>query len=129
MRLDTATVARIVATPYRAGGDQIGTGWDCWGCVAWGLQNLFGLDVRAWRKPDDTTATMALAAHHGAWREAEALAPGVVIAALRDGRVVHHVGLLLSATHVMHCSEIGTRIETIAALGPDAKFYEPRPCC
>lgn len=102
--------AEFVGVPYRARG-RTPDGWDCWGCVRYARQALFGLQSPCWGdtyslEQCSTLARMAETAEQlvraslERWRPVERR-PGAV-ALVEFFKRPAHVGLMLEGTEMLH---------------------------
>ena len=106
-----SAAAAYVGVPYRLHGRDL-EGWDCWGCVGFARQALFGKGTPCWAEVFDQIEPHASAARIpeaaealirerlSAWREVSC-GPGAVVGLLVYGRLAH-VGLMLDRTHFLH---------------------------
>ena len=124
--------APYIGAPYREGGDDPATGWDCWGLYRTCLARHFGASVpdydavRAPEAGDEARArapakrralrqTRALAAGAKAWSKIARPCPGAAVLILTRGRPLH-VGLALGRGLFLHVDrKIATVIERLSA--------------
>lgn len=97
---------RYVGVPYRIHGRDL-SGWDCWGCVRFARQELFGKVSPSWseaynaldfRNPEALESIIK--AHMDGWREVS-ITPGAVILFRVMNRDAH-VGLYLGKGLFLH---------------------------
>ncbi len=110
----------LLGTPYRWGGMNPESGFDCSGLVGYVFRSALGIELPRISRDMANTGQ--------AVRQGEALAPGDLVFFSRAGKRIDHVGIYLGNGHFLHAPRTGKDVEIASLISGywSQKFQQAR---